>query len=578
MFCLGSAPSMCAAVVLVLSNAIVNRFVDKSKSTLQSLLIFEILWDNIRAVRVEISKEKRGANAMKRKCIAIFCVLALVAAMLVPCAAFANSAPSWYNGTSASGVVTTENCPLKVTKEQLTFNISDFPNWQNFNLTEYSSNVVAEYTFQNPTDLVVDVGVVFPFGLAPEYANADIFSDVNKYDVTVNGTAVEKSLRCTFKDRESFDIEKDLAKLRDAYVTDSYYNGNLKVYKNTYRVEISQDEGLLVFGMDTQNTRLLCDDDTNWTDTYSKAHAYGNAGRVTVRNGEEFVLYFVGENVDVCANPSFWKNANAHYEFAENGNSRGKIKGAVELVTCEELTFDDLAFYYYNASSGISRVDWYNAVVDMANEQHLGYSNSISQFNMKNRLMRWYQYQLHVEPHGTITNTVTAPIYPTVYYDYTPEMFSFEYLLSPASCWQSFSDLTVTVNTNFFLQEKHSHSKPFEKVANGYRFYSANLPNGELSFSLCSVENPKADTNWYGVAWVLLFVGGGTLLIVGGIHLVMLVATVVIVIVVLVRKRRNKQATAADAQPSGASMTEQAQQPLIEAASAEEDSIDRSQE
>ena len=86
-------------------------------------------------------------------------------------------------------------------------------------------------------------------------------------------------------------------------------------------------------------------------------------------------------------------------------------------------------------------------------------------------------------------NAVTAPIYPAIDLDYKPGVYSYTYLLSPASTWAKFGKLDVVVNTPFYIT-KNSLSG-FEKTENGYSARFDGLPEGELEFTLCSAENPK---------------------------------------------------------------------------------------
>ena len=86
----------------------------------------------------------------------LFGVLALSAACLISqFSAMANSAQKDWQGTSANGVIVTdEECPVTVEKERLTFDISEFPETYYSTPEEflsYTGRVTAEYTFYNPT-------------------------------------------------------------------------------------------------------------------------------------------------------------------------------------------------------------------------------------------------------------------------------------------------------------------------------------------------------------------------------------------------------------------------------------------
>ena len=121
----------------------------------------------------------------------------------------------------------------------------------------------------------------------------------------------------------------------------------------------------------------------------------------------------------------------------------------------------------------MSEVDWYNAVLSTVK----GASDKtaygvLSDFGLESRfydghhLMRWYEYEIRIAPKSNVKNAVTAPIYPAIDLDYKPGVYSYTYLLSPASTWAKFGKLDVVVNTPFYIT-KNSISG-FEKTENGY--------------------------------------------------------------------------------------------------------------
>ena len=63
---------------------------------------------------------------MKRTFAVLLTVLMLATSFVVP--AYANSAQTHWRGVDSTGaVVVGEDCPIEVTKEVLTFDISEFP-------------------------------------------------------------------------------------------------------------------------------------------------------------------------------------------------------------------------------------------------------------------------------------------------------------------------------------------------------------------------------------------------------------------------------------------------------------------
>ena len=146
---------------------------------------------------------------LKKTVCLIFC--ALLISSLIPIRTDANSAQAHWQGVNSTGaMVVGEDCPIVVTNELLTLDITEFPsNYYHDAETflKYSGKVTAEYTFYNPSDLAVTATLVFPFGKQPDYA--DVYdaesgtyftnTDTKKYGITVNGEEIEKSVRYTFK-------------------------------------------------------------------------------------------------------------------------------------------------------------------------------------------------------------------------------------------------------------------------------------------------------------------------------------------------------------------------------------------
>ena len=160
---------------------------------------------------------------------------------------YANSAQTRWSGTDSTGaIVLEEDSPIIVEKELLTFDIQEFPQSYYHNISEfqaYSAKVTAEYTFYNPSDYTVTATLVFPFGGVADYAELydvenDRFvsdMDTDKYDITIDGEVINKQLRHTFLYYgDQFELEKDLGRLHEGYVKDSFYYPEQVVTKYTY--------------------------------------------------------------------------------------------------------------------------------------------------------------------------------------------------------------------------------------------------------------------------------------------------------------------------------------------------------
>lgn len=449
---------------------------------------------------------------MGKDCIMVKCFIqkeiAVISCFLMLLSVFsvtpvsANSAMTHWSGSDSSGIIVTdEDCPIIVENELLIFDIQTFP--QHIYDSEedqhaYSAKVTAQYTFYNPSDYTVTAHLLFPFGNIPEYGdyfdsesddfvNVRDIDDTARFDITVNGEPVEKDLRHTLLGyRGTFDLESDLAKLNNGYISDSYFNPDMPVTKYTY----------LVSGVDEKNNAASVAFDVGKFDGKTRYLFMDKSGLHTqendtlristwAENDEELTLYVFGQTVN-----------NLKWTFYKDGGVRDgdEIKGNIILLTTEDMTFKEFALAKYTEETGIHENDWYNAVVAELNlmdswGEYGIIENADRTFDLTHSLMRWYEYEITVEPGESIVNTVTAPLYPSINDDWNPSIYEYTYLLSPAQTWSEFGKLKIVVNTPFSMTE--SNLGEFEKDNNGYRLSLDGLPEGDLKFTLCSEENPE---------------------------------------------------------------------------------------
>ena len=450
----------------------------------------------------------------KPKQIFAFLLFLLFVFHAIPLPVLANSAQSWWSGTDSTGAIITEDdCPLIVEKELLNFDLQEFPQGHYSSLDEflsYSGKVTAEYTFYNPTDYKVDATLVFPFGNMPDYGsiydsdtNSYYFnSDTEKYDITINGDPIQKTLRHTLSlngasskfvlenELPKLVIDKEFPELENGYLKDTFYSPDLPIHRYTYLAkDIDKDT------YDAATASLYINTDNMKTRVYMENQCGGSAQSLDkgvridtwVDLKEQFSVYVIGEPLDKALE---WK-------FYENGACEEEIEGKMELVSEEKLSFEEFALSKYDEEFGILEHDWYNAVVDLMN--HYAWACGALQsteinLDVSNQLMRWYEYEISVEPGERIVNSVTAPIYPDIAGDYEPPVYQYIYLLSPAKTWKEFGNLDIIVNTPHYMTESAPES--FEYNNPGYEMHLTGLPDGELYFKLSADANPKVSYNY----------------------------------------------------------------------------------
>lgn len=448
------------------------------------------------------------------------CAALLLAALPARLNANANSAQLSWSGTYSTGAVTTDpNCPVVVESEVLTFVIDEFPfEYYNYgeDFLEYGASVTAKYEFYNPADYAVDMTLVFPFGKLPSYGSyfpdVDYVNDTEKYVITADGSEIERTLRHTFTLSNTFDTE-NLAQLYDGFKEDDRFTPDARVYKYVYRLSgITNDSDY--YSIVTAS--IGCDGVI-----FANYNNYEISDDTTVmwwaRNDSQIEIYTLGEAQidDWC----FYLDYDRKYTTT----------GTATLVSCDEGTFEDLALLYYN-NEIISQTDWYNAVIDKINYYDQDKVISLNNLNVDSyRLMRWYEYTLHIEPHGRVVNEVTAPVYPDISYHYEPSIYTYLYLLSPAQSWADFGAFEVYLDTPYYVTDS---TLGFEKTDYGYYYRAESLPKGELEFTLSSSPTPKR----IYTAWEIFFV----------VILILLVVPVIIpvitLIVILVSNGKKKKA------------------------------------
>lgn len=481
---------------------------------------------------------------MKNKGFIALCLILFLASDIFKLTALANSARRiWYGVDMTGTVVKGENCPIEVEDEQLTFDISEFPNSyyeKKGDFLKYNGKVTAKYTFYNPADYKVTAKLVFPFGYYPEYGPEEYdeenqvykrIDDTAKFDIKINDKEIKKNLRHSLYYSDfDFDIHKEMSFLIDGYIKDDFYSPELPVTKYVY--EISEVDKKL-YNREVARIEIPAFDGKR---RYYLEQSYGfttnDKGNtrmdINAENGKEIELYVMGEPVKDLPK---WK----FYESSSNESK--EIKGEIKLKSTSKMTFKEFALTSYDKGGQILESDWYNIIVELYKQATVENSGAIftSVYDTRERLkslLRWYEYEITLAPGEKITNTIEAPMYPTIDEEYDPDIYRYNYLLSPASTWAKFGNLNVDINTPFFMTENNQSG--FTKTQKGYNFKANGLPEGELRFSLSTVEKPERKSN-IGTFYILGMLMFGVLQI---LPIIVGVVAVVVLVVVWVRKKR----------------------------------------
>lgn len=430
----------------------------------------------------------------------IILLLALLVGAFTPATigAKANSAQHSFFGSYSSGVIVTdEDSPIVVTKEDLLFNIPDLPSNYEETLADYDSFVSATYTFHNPAAYDVTSRLVFPFGRQPDYIDSETFkTTINNYEIKLDGVETTKTIRHTFSSSYGgFNVADEIVRLRDEVQDDDFFNQTLDV--NRYAVNVSvPTQGANV------NLALEITVPSGFEGVIlSPSHA-GYQRKVNrevlryyVNNNDSFYLFTLGDSFDNVA--SSIRIMDSFYEPTT-------LQGTTTLMSKISLELDDMLLYYYDETSGVSEIDYKNAVIDKLNNAmyYALYYDGLEFLNVKYQLLAWYDYSMTVNAGESVINQVVAPLFPNIHTDYEPSLFDYEYLLTPASTWAGFSNLTIEIVTPFYLI--NSTIPGFEKTTTGYKVVLESLPTHDLTFSISTGENPIRQNTGLSMALAML--------------------------------------------------------------------------
>lgn len=449
-----------------------------------------------------------------------FLSVAFVLALIATCAfiiasptsvCVANSAIRYYEGRDSAGVlITTENSPITVEREDLTFDIQFDEHYLN---GLQIGSVSAKYTFKNPSELTAKVNVLFPI----EYLDRILYdpSSIDKFGVKVDDQTVERKLRFSYMLQDtSFSVASEFVKLQDEMIEDDFYTRDKVVHKYVYTCTASDGYcRMYLGGLDSRS--VVCG---LWYSSYRQNLDGTQFVTFLMGNSNEYTFYAIGDEIDFAE----------RVEFFSDYDCKNKVSGSLRKIEESTTTFEEFALKYYEESYGVSKVDWYNAAY-WSLKSGSSRVAVVNHLNVKRDLLCWFEYDMTFAPNQTIVNEVVAPMYPDIDEEHSPSVYVFNYLVSPVSTWNSFKDLNVKINTNYYLIDAN---EDFEAVDGGYRWHSDTLPDDELSFSLCASQNPGRRRRSSG-AWETLL---SILLLTILLPICLLIAGLVITILIIKKK------------------------------------------
>ena len=408
------------------------------------------------------------------------CMVLLIATIILGTdVVWANSVLTGWQSISMNSEPTGTQCPLEVQKEQIIFDISEFPTDLNQN---YDNCVTIVYTVHNPTDTAVKAKLFCPLGMAWEYEKYR-FGDTEKYGVFADGTPVKAVLRHFYvHDGMPFEPETDLLKLKDGFDTNSFFQPDMPMTEYIYEIS-----GVDTAAYDAASAGFVLDCNPAETRVYFEEYYdldYDEESRACPRvwaeNGMQLHLYVIGEPLI----------QNLAWRICENGAMEKEIAGSVNLIETNQMTLREYVTESWNPERDIRESDWYNAMVYVFDSctKPGGFIGELytTEDNLVNSLMSGFEYEIIVEAKQTVVNEVMMPICPSVREDYEPLSYEYLFDLSSTGDWSQINELEIYVNTPFYMLK--SEPEGFEKTENGYVARFSNSSKEELSFTLSETE------------------------------------------------------------------------------------------
>lgn len=451
--------------------------------------------------------------------------------------ASANSAPAYWTGADGSGIVAVYDggdCPIEVVHETLTFRIPDLPL---MSMEKYDSRVTAEYELYNPTEQDVTLTLFLPVGFRPDYydvyqENGVALSGADACSVTLTQDGkvrdADITFRHTYSGNRGFRFDQSDLILPSDTLTDEGSYGQQAVTRYSYTVTAPKDADsytfCFIYDCNPSKTWVICESgDTGTTnDGRRAAYAYLSAGET-----REVTFYAVGEQLSSS-------DIQTKLCVGWGGYSEEAKGGWVSVLTEKTQNFFDFVEEFRpdeeNEYGGVSQLDWYNAVVAMLTSGESGALFLSDDPPLLDYLMLWCEYSLTVPAGGTLTNTVTTPLYLGIEGAVPDYNYTYDYFLA-AQYWADFGSITIRIETPYYL----SYSMPLLTEENGaYVFTKNSLSMEELSFTIRQSINTFVPYDPYDTITPTIV----TALILLGV--VLLIAVVIVIVAVHVQRRNRK--------------------------------------
>ena len=414
----------------------------------------------------------------------LLCILVAVLIILLSSAAFANSGPTYWQGYPSAGMMAVDgNCPISVVGEDLVF---DFSGWRGNDYT-ITGGVTATYRMVNPTGEAQSVQMAFPFVGSVGSLSADdvtITADgvALPYEVYI-GNAVKSYANRDPQTREaSLKFENIVNTITGQTYTAENFGKNEKGKLYTIHVEPTAGQAInfaVDFSFNREKTRVL-------TGGFSRLEWDEQKVRIAswCREARLLEIFVLGEDINLRINA---------YTDGELTERTGLFSYRVEEDEKEVKTY---LLEYVNKYGNAERLDMLSDVqlynlYAKAFDEHLsrhmaiGSEHDIMAVGEQKRIITLV-YTVDFPPESQKEVSVGFTAAGTMDSRETRKpLYSFEYILNPASNWAGFKDLNIEVIPPTAAPYVVESSIALAKEEDGvYRAFLDELPEEDLFFTL----------------------------------------------------------------------------------------------
>ena len=383
----------------------------------------------------------------------------------------------WQGMDSTELLFMDKNSPIVVNKETITYDYFEMskPTYDSKKeLLENKNQITLDYELYNPTDETITTTLAYPLGEALDInlviditGTLYFYQDTEKYDVTVNGESVEKQLRHTIvRETEQYPYRFSEEDILDEMIESEFYYPELPV--TIYSFEVSDVQGTVCPVLTT--TLALNSAESQYFSTSQSGRILGNyLHEVWLDREMTFDLYVFGKPLEELP---IWT--------IYHDGTQEEIEGTVTHTNTKEITFEEYVKQTKPTDIEISYVDWYNATINefKGRKKSFGLLQPISHYRkLSQNLMRWYVFDVTLEPKETITTTIKAPLYPTIQETEKGYDIEFKHLFSTAS--KDYKEVNVQINTPFDTKDD---SLVEHKV--GYQLIIDEFTDKDIQFEL----------------------------------------------------------------------------------------------